>query len=171
MRASDRPYPLSARLGIAAAAFTLAMALILSNAGCASLRYSHAGQAADIATTAIALGQGAVESNPLIAGSGPIGMLAIGGFKLAMPILASKLSFDDCKRTQTAIFGVGAGAAIGNLAVIAGAAASAWPIAIPAAIVTGIIYAKKDGARRDCVEAAWRKLYADYAQKYGTVTK
>lgn len=150
----------------AVVAFAITMAFFFALSGCAHRgAYAQGAQLADIASTAIALGQGAEEANPILAGAGPVGMVVASGVKLVMPLVAARLPHDDCVVLQDTLFGLGAGAALGNLSVVAGAA-SAWPVALPAALLTGWWYHALGGVRHDCLSPAWQQLFDEY-HKHG----
>jgi hypothetical protein len=82
-----------------------------------------AGQAADIGSTALALSQGFVEGNPVVAGalSTPAGTAAIIALKLAGPSLANNLSLDNCTAVRAGLAAAGWSAAVWNIAAVAGA--------------------------------------------------
>lgn len=133
---------------------TLAITLSLFYiAGCSTTPfYSQEAQAADLATTAIVLSNGAVESNALISGADPLTWVGIGVVKLTLPIITSKLSQGACEGTQTVLFGLGAGAAANNLLVMAGAVGG-WQVAIPLGLVAMIVYNKFGWYTHDCPQS------------------
>lgn len=147
----------------------LALAIVLASflTGCAiTPTHPHGAQLADIATTAIALSNGAVESNPVLSGLDPAGLAVVAGAKLLLPSLAKQLPYEACKLSQSFLFGSGYGAALGNLTVIFGVAGSAWPVAIPTAVIAGLLYNKSSLVQTDCLSPAWQKVFAEH-QKQG----
>jgi hypothetical protein len=109
-----------------------------------------AGQAADIGSTALALSQGFVEGNPVVAGaiSTPAGTAAIVALKLFGPTLANNLALEECTIVRTSIAASGWGAAAWNLAGIAGASTG---VGIGMALVAGGVtafYSETDASLR-----------------------
>ena len=121
--------------------------------GCAWFPLGHVGQAADSATTAVAIyGYNAVEANPALAP----GMDAIGGH---LALLAGKMLLgygilflpdEACKGTYQIYSGMGWGAAILNIAVMAGLASP--PIAAVVLTVSAVSAAvlTKEAAEKWC---------------------
>ena len=128
-----------------------------------SVDQAVAGQAADIASTAVGLALGATEMNPIfgpIINDNPVvGLFVLGGFKYALILHAESQEFELCvsSRAQAARLGYAYGAhnIAGFGSALLGAGSAALPIGLIAGIaaysVTGKV-ATEDSAIR-CFEA------------------
>lgn len=90
---------------------------------------------ADGLTTGLALGAGAIETNPLIA-TNPIGLVAMTGLKIGLVQYADTLPTEDKRavmKTSSAVWG---GAAANNLLVLL---AAPTPLSIVAGLVAGVM--------------------------------
>lgn len=96
---------------------------------------SDTAQAADAVTTAVGIfGMGATEANPLLAGAAhPAGMLALAGGKLLLAHHVRQQSPEVCRTGSALLTGLGAGAAVNNVLVLAGSSAAG-----PAGLVVGL---------------------------------
>jgi hypothetical protein len=91
--------------------------------GCAT---ADRAQLADVATTALAMSQGAVEGNPLMAGFGIGEMAAI---KIGLTQAAKFFPEPYCEATLWSLTALGYGAAIWNVGVVLGSGPAALPVA------------------------------------------
>ena len=108
------------------------------------------GQAADLATTATALGQGLAEANPIVAGAG---LPVAGVAKLAMPALIKRFgSFEACRSADKAFGALGTGAALYNI----GAMAAAPAAGVIGAVAYGVWSSQYDAAFWRCIPKALR---------------
>ncbi len=111
----------------------------------AGVDLAMAGQAADIGTTAAALGIGFAEGNPAVAGliGTPVGIVAAIGLKLGAVQYANSRGLAECVTTRSLLGSMGWGAGAWNVGMVA-----AGPVA---AVVLGIT----------SVYVAWNRIAAD----------
>lgn len=131
-------------------------AIVLSAilAGCSSTPYKigpvDLAQAGDSATTAYAIygASGFAESNVLISDivGDPLGMVGIALLKQGISIAAKSEwaypeghAYEGCKNASAVVFGIGAGATVNNILVLATSASVGWVI-VPAATVAFLIH-------------------------------
>lgn len=110
---------------------SLLLALLLSG-------YAHTGPIADGTTTIAGLAAGAQEANPLIA-VGP-NVMAPLSIAARLGLMRYARGTDNCVKSAGAIDSFGWGAAVNNIAVMAGAGPAAIPLGL---IATVLIYEKR----------------------------
>ncbi|MCK0506151.1 hypothetical protein [Aromatoleum anaerobium] len=111
----------------------------------AAVDLAMAGQAADIGTTAAALGMGFAEGNPAVAAliGTPAGIVAVVGLKLGAVQYANSRGLAECVTARSLLGSIGWGAGAWNIGMVA-----AGPVA---AVVLGITSAY----------VAWNRVAAD----------
>jgi len=115
-----------------------------------NFRYeAELGQSADVVSTAIGLSSGLIEGNPImgtVINSG--GIPALAAVKLGATTLVKRSGIDTCSNNLGGLAGMGAGAAVWNLGLIAGLG----PIGIVPAVTVGMIFWNdKDESFWDCM--------------------
>ena len=111
-----------------------------------SVDMALAGQAADIASTALGLSQGFVEANPI--GGTPAGLGVLVALKLAGPSIADRMDLPSCIALRQGLASFGFGAAAWNLGLLIAPA-----VGIVGAIVAYTMTDDRKPALRACVEA------------------
>lgn len=101
---------------------------------------AQAAAAADGATTALALSQGAVEANGLMPAS-PVGIVAVTALKMAIPRLARDMEPETRHTVLVTTTGFYGGAAVSNLLIAAGAAT---PVGLVAGVLSGWFFAHRE---------------------------
>lgn len=106
-----------------------------------------AGQAADIATTALGLSQGLVEANPI--GATPGGLAALVVAKIAAPTIADNLDLGSCIDLRMGLSQMGYGAAAWNLGMLVLGPGAAFA----GLVLTYVLSEDRDAAIAACLEA------------------
>lgn len=135
-----------------AAAKAFVASLLVACASTASAMDSEdnakAAAVADGVSTAVAIGSGAIETNPLI-NTSPIGLVGMTAVKYAVPYMVRDAEPATRKTALVGATGVWGGAAVNNLLILAGAST----VALPVGLIAGLWFAMSTADKIDAEQA------------------